>query len=251
MRLFLTLTCISSVFLLALLGIMWLIPTIGLQNMPPVIALIINAIFALLASFVLWLAGSLIFAVLCRRQVFFSNRIRGISIKVFLPFMIFLGRFIGVSKAQVRASFIRLNNELTLNAQYRFLPEKILMLMPHCLQNSLCKFRLTYDVNNCKRCGKCSIAGLLNLSDKYGVRLVIATGGTIARKIIKECKPKLIIAVACERDLASGIQDAFPIPVFGVLNSRPFGPCIDTTVSLLQVELALKQFVIQNTQEKE
>lgn len=122
--------------------------------------------------------------------------------------------------------------------------------MPHCLQNSLCTFRLTYNVNNCKRCGKCCIAGLLNLSDKYSVRLVIATGGTIARKIIKDCKPELIIAVACERDLTSGIQDAFPIPVFGILNERPFGPCIDTTVSPIQVELALKRFIIKNSQEK-
>ena len=123
---------------------------------------------------------------------------RGISIKLFLPFMIFSGRFAGFSREQVRSSFIRVNNELTLNANHCHAPEKILMLMPHCLQNSRCRYRLTYDVNNCKRCGKCSIAGLLALCDKYQVRLVIATGGTIARKIIKESRPKMIIAVACE-----------------------------------------------------
>ena len=46
--------------------------------------------------------------------------------------------------------------------------------MPHCLQNSRCKFRLTYDVDNCKRCGDCDLAGLLHLRDKYGVSLTVA-----------------------------------------------------------------------------
>ena len=250
-RLFLTLIIISSFFLITILGVLWLIATIGLQNMPPIISWTIGFIFCLFTCFIFWLAASLILSIIFPQSIFFSKRIHGLSIKLFLPFMIFWGRFIGFSKSQIRSSFIQVNNKLTLNARYRFLPEKILLLMPHCLQNSLCTFRLTYDVNNCKRCGKCCIAGLLKLSEQYGVKLVIATGGTIARKIISECKPELIIAVACERDLTSGIQDAFPIPVLGILNERPLGPCIDTTVSLMQVEMALQQFTIKNSQKKE
>ena len=46
----------------------------------------------------------------------------------------------------------------------------------------------------------------------------------MARQMVKEIRPKAIIAVACERDLTSGIQDVFPLPVIGVLNERPFGP---------------------------
>ncbi len=69
---------------------------------------------------------------------------------------------------------------------------------------------------HCKRCGKCPIKGLVELSEKYGVGLAVATGGTLARRIIVERRPRLIIAVACERDLSSGIQDSYPLPVFGV-----------------------------------
>ena len=43
------------------------------------------------------------------------------------------------------------------------------------------------------------------------------------------------MAVACERDLTSGIQDSYPIPVIGVLNERPFGPCRNTRVDLAAV----------------
>ena len=64
----------------------------------------------------------------------------------------------------------------------------------------------------------------------------VATGGTLARRIVVEKKPNIIIGVACERDLTSGIQDSYPIPVFGILNRRPNGPCYDTDVDLELVE---------------
>ncbi len=250
-RLFLTLIAATSFALVVLLVLLWAVPVIGLSNMPQAITWLNAVFFFSLICAILWLAMSLILAVVLKKPVLFSNRIRGISIKLFLPLMIFSGRFAGFSKEKVRSSFIRVNNELTLNENRRHPPEKILMLMPHCLQNSRCNYRLTYDINNCKRCGKCSIAGLLDLCDKYQVRLVIATGGTIARKIIKEIRPKMIIAVACERDLASGIQDAYPVPVFGILNQRPFGPCIDTTLSLPQVQWALRRFLQPDCNDEE
>jgi hypothetical protein len=72
--------------------------------------------------------------------------------------------------------------------------------------------------------------------------MAVATGGTIARRIVKEQRPRLIIAVACERDLASGIQDAYPLSVYGILNERPNGPCMDTTLCLRHMEEALRRF---------
>ena len=115
--------------------------------------------------------------------------------------------------------------------------------MPHCLQNSRCAKRLTYNINNCARCGLCPITGLLSLADHYGVHLAIATGGTIARRIVVQKRPKIILAVACERDLASGIQDTYPLPVYGVLNERPNGPCLDTLVPLERLERAIIRFM--------
>ena len=46
-----------------------------------------------------------------------------------------------------------------------------------------------------------------------------------------------------EDRLASGIQDTHPLPVYGILNSRPFGPCLDTDVALDQVEWAINEFL--------
>ena len=58
-----------------------------------------------------------------------------------------------------------------------------------------------------------------------------------------QTRPRMIIAVACERDLTSGIQDSYPLPVFGILNQRPCGPCLDTLVSLAAVEGAVRLFL--------
>lgn len=84
---------------------------------------------------------------------------------------------------------------------------------------------------------------ILNLRDRLGVHVAIATGGTIARRIVVQIKPKMIIAVACERDLASGIQDTHPLPVFGVINERPHGPCLDTCVSMDRLTKAVQHFI--------
>jgi hypothetical protein len=49
--------------------------------------------------------------------------------------------------------------------------------------------------------------------------------------------------VACERDLTSGIRDTHPLPVHGILNDRPEGPCLNTVVRLDLIEQALQHFV--------
>jgi len=139
---------------------------------------------------------------------------------------------------------VAINNQLVMAEAKKVQPEQMLILLPHCLQNHDCAVRITGNVHNCKSCGKCKIKDLAALSEKYHVHVAVATGGTLARKIVVEKRPKIIIAVACERDLTSGIQDAYPIPVFGVFNRRPFGPCYDTDVDMNLVEKGLKTFLI-------
>ncbi len=246
-RLFIGLIISASFLVCIILAGLWYVPFIGLQQIHPYAPHGLGVIFGLAILLILWSSFGLIFNILLGRPVLFSRRLRGLSIKLFLPLMTLLGRMIGISKERIRNSFIKVNNELVVSENRRYPPERILLLMPHCIQNSHCDMRLTYSINNCKRCGKCPLKNLLDLSDAYGVHLAIATGGTIARRIVVQTRPKIIIAVACERDLASGIQDAYPIPVFGVLNERPHGPCLDTTVDVSTIESVLHSFLAAPT----
>ena len=242
-RLFIGLITGSCFTVCLLLFTLWLIPYVGLENIHPSASWILGFIVLALVGSVSVAYWSLFFSIVTKQSLPGSRRSRGLAIKFFMPLMVLLGKALGIKKESVMLSFISVNNEMVQMEAGRYKPEEVLLLMPHCLQNSKCDHRLTYDINNCSRCGKCPIAGLLELHDKYGVNLAVATGGTIARRIVVQMRPRMIIAVACYRDLATGIQDTYPLPVYGVLNERPHGPCLDTTVAPFLLEEALQRFL--------
>ena len=132
------------------------------------------------------------------------------------------------------------NNALVKQHHVKVPSDRLLILTPHCLQLDTCPRKITRNIENCRQCGGCCVGGLLGLCHKYHMHFVVATGGTLARQMVAKARPKAIIAVACERDLTSGIQDVFPIPVIAIFNERPFGPCFNTRVNLDKVEEAIK-----------
>jgi hypothetical protein len=242
-RLFIGLTCGISALLCLVLVLGWGVPYIGFENIHPYVPYITGCFLILTIAVVGWTALSLVVQITTGKKLWGADKARGLSIKLFLPLMELCGRLIGIKQVETRRSFIQVNNELVYSTSEKYLPEKILILLPHCIQWSGCNLRVSTRLERCKRCGHCNIGPLLDLTEKYSVSMAVATGGTIARRIVVEKRPKLIIAVACERDLASGIQDTYPLPVYGILNERPNGPCVDTLVALPMVENALRRFI--------
>ncbi len=167
-----------------------------------------------------------------------SDFLRGFALKVLYPALMLVGAFMKDRKECFQAFVIRLNNRLVLRG--RGGAKRILLLMPHCLQIDECKIRLTHNIRNCQGCGKCEIKDLISIAEKNGLDLRIATGGNLARRIVNDVRPDAIVAVACERDLSSGIADTYPLPVLGIPNERPFGPCVNTRVDLGKVEEAIE-----------
>ncbi|MDR2051580.1 MAG: DUF116 domain-containing protein [Deltaproteobacteria bacterium] len=242
-RLFVGLICGASMLICLALIFGWGIPYIGFGNIHPALPYITGSLLALSVLVLSWGAFALVLHILTGWSVFGADRSRGLAVKLFLPVSEVLGRLLGISPQDVRRSFIQVNNEMVLKQRRSYAPEKILVLLPHCIQNGLCPIRVSMDLKSCKRCGRCDIGQLLNLVERYGARIAIATGGTIARRIVVDARPEMILAVACERDLSSGIQDSYPLPVYGIPNERPCGPCRDTRVSLPLVEESLKRFI--------
>lgn len=232
----LVLTCLILSFFVFLL---WYVPLVGLKNIHPSLPLLYSLFLAILV-FLMFSGGLLlVFTILRGKDILFTQRLRGIVAKVLFPFMILMGRVAGVSKEKVQQSFIELNNHLVRSNHQRARPNRLLLLLPHCIQDFDCQIRITGNIKNCEGCGKCEIEDLIELADQYQVKIAVATGGTLARRIIVENRPEAIVAVACELDLTSGIQDAYPIPVIGILNERPFGPCINTKADIRKVKTAL------------
>ncbi len=167
---------------------------------------------------------------------------KSFTVTLLFPIAITLSQIMRINRNKLRASFIKVNNALTIAQRKRIKGDRILILLPHCLQIDKCNRKITNDIHNCEQCGRCPVGSLLDLEEKYKLSFEIVNGGTLARRKILSFRPTGIVAVACERDLTLGIQDAYPIPVYGVINDRPNGPCFNTCVDMGIVEEAIKFF---------
>lgn len=171
--------------------------------------------------------------------------LRGLFLKLGYPLMLIFGWLFRIKKDKLQKFLIDINNSLVRNSNSK--PSKrILLLLPHCLQQSECNIRITYNVYNCEGCGRCEIKDFTEMAKDLGLELFVATGGTIARRIVVDTRPEAIVAVACERDLSSGIIDTYPLPILGIINERPFGPCLNTRVDIEKVKEALGFFAGDN-----
>lgn len=163
--------------------------------------------------------------------------------KVLLPFIMLVMGLLKKDRDAVRKLYIDINNILVQSGSNKYKAEDILILLPHCLQSSSCVHRVTNNIVNCKRCGKCCIGDILQAADSENIKVRVVTGGTAARNVVKADKPKIILSVACERDLMSGIEDIIRIPVMGVINQRPNGPCNNTMIDLNVFRHSLKSII--------
>jgi hypothetical protein len=168
-----------------------------------------------------------------------------LGLKLVMPFALLVTDLFKRDKDMIRSLFIDINNLFVQSGGLRKEPDKILLLLPHCLQNSECACKVTGTIGNCKKCGRCCVGDILKLVEETGVKAVIVTGGTAARNSIAREKPEMVLSVACERDLAIGISDVSSIPVLGVLNSRPNGPCVNTTVDVEQLREKLDGILLK------
>jgi len=173
----------------------------------------------------------------------FLNSAANMAVNLLFPVALQMGRLLGISEDKIKGSFIEVNNHLITLQNVRADAREILVLAPHCLQYNGCPFKVTRNIENCRQCGNCRIGDFLKIRNEFNVHVAVVTGGTMARKYIRELRPKAVIAIACERDLTSGILDSYPLPVYGILNDRPCGPCQDTQVKTDLVNSAILNFI--------
>jgi len=102
---------------------------------------------------------------------------------------------------------------------------ELLVLIPRCLS-------------------KDALDGILDVAGRYDVPVFVATRGQLARRAIRERRPRAVVAVACERDMVSGLHDvAAKVPVLGLTMRLPSGPCKDASVDVAKFEGWVKSFV--------
>ena len=135
------------------------------------------------------------------------------------------------------------NNSLVLQSVAGKRRNHALLLVPFCIQHRSCPHHVVWNVANCANCGRCAMGGLREVAREHGMAMRVAIRSIFAPKFVREVKPDLVLAVACEHELLSGLLRVYPVACYGVLNARPEGPCRNTRVDVRSVEAAVKHLV--------
>lgn len=212
----------------------------------PGLSLSESVIFILLLALILFLIGGWVLTLVSTHLRIRSRWLQKLSKWMLHNVYYHLAKTLGYitfsGKSSLIESFLNFNNETVLTDQRDVRNSNILVLLPHCLQKADCPIRITSDIVNCEECGGCDIAQIKRMITDQQVFAAVATGGSLARKLITDRRPDVIVAVACHRDLVDGVRDAWMFPTYAVLNERPNGPCFETRVSLASIEFAIKRF---------
>jgi len=184
--------------------------------------------FTLIFLMLLFVEG---ISILRFRKSIFPYRWREKFILYLVPKTIWLGGKFGISRDRVGNSFIKAHNFITKNFVTNLNTDRLLILLPRCLKRE-------------------TRTQIMNRIDGSCFKVITAGGGEQAREAIRQYQPTFILALACERDLMSGIKDvAENIPVLAIPNKRPEGPCKNTDVCLDELDETLK-FITEGKKKK-
>jgi len=125
----------------------------------------------------------------------------------------------------VEHAAIDIYNTLALRRGRKVGKGELLVLIPRCLS-------------------KAALDGVLGIAGRYDVPVFVATRGQLARRVIRERRPRAVVAVACERDMTTGLRDvAGKLPVLGLTMRLPQGPCRDAELDLGMMDRWVKGLV--------
>jgi len=126
----------------------------------------------------------------------------------------------------VENASVKVYNELASHRGRKVGTGELLVLIPRCLS-------------------KQTLDGVLGIAGQYDVPVFVATRGQLARRVIKERRPRAVVAVACERDMVSGLHDvAGKVPVLGLTMTLPSGPCKDAALDLAKLDEWVRSYVV-------
>ena len=224
-RLFIGLSALAFVFLATLAGFSWYLIQPRLAQLSSIVTIGLSIVMLTLAVlFAFWLILNFLSLVFGKNLLLRVFRFE-FSLTFLAPIVMRMGERFGVDTDRISNSFIKVSNSLTRIARAKQKAQRLLLMLPHCLQKN-------------------ARQALQELAHRYQIGVYVVPGGSVARRIIIEQRPDAVVAVACERDLLAGMLDLFThIPVLGIPNRRPQGPCKNTNVDLLEIENAIKFFL--------
>ena len=196
-----------------------------LANLHPSLPTLLWAGLAI-SSVALWLWWAVLFLSYASRRPLLPERLaeRGPFLRLMRLTSRVAGRF--GRRDWVENASVKVYNALALLRGRKVGKGEMLLLIPRCLSKE-------------------TLDGVLGIAGRYGVPVFVATRGQLARRVIRERRPRAVVAVACERDMVSGLHDvAGKVPVLGLTMTLPSGPCKDAGLNLVQLEEWVRAYVV-------
>lgn len=136
-----------------------------------------------------------------------------------------VGELFGVQRDWTDNAAVAVYNRLAWAREWRVRANELLILIPRCLSRA-------------------ALDGVMDIARRYDVATFVATRGAYARQAIRERRPRAVVAVACERDMVSGLHDvAGRLPVLGLTMQLPNGPCKDASLDLAKMEEFVRRYL--------
>jgi len=136
-----------------------------------------------------------------------------------------VGEMFGVQRDWTDNAGVAVYNRLAWAREWRVRANEMLILIPRCLSRS-------------------ALDGVMDIAKRYDVATFVATRGAYARQAIRERRPRAVVAVACERDMVSGLHDvAGRLPGLGLTMQLPNGPCKDASLDLARMEEFVRKYL--------
>jgi len=149
-----------------------------------------------------------------------------------MPFLALVGRLAGVSRDRLASSCVAITNALARLHIQNASVQRPLILLPRCLDGR-------------------TVRRVREIAEQHGCPVEVMATNRHTRAKVLEYRPTTVLAVACERDLVSGLYHfAHTMPILVLSNDRPEGPCLRTTMEIERFERLLCEILGEKPPEK-
>lgn len=140
---------------------------------------------------------------------------------------------VGVEENELLALYVETKNRSMTDSFASTDYSERVVFLPQCLRARDCPAELGKYGYECQQCGRCGISEIVQITKDLGYKgAFILPGGSLAKKILYEMKPKASLGVACSKELVLG---SFLCEKMGVIG-QGFGllkdGCINTVVDM-------------------
>jgi len=140
---------------------------------------------------------------------------------------------VGVEEKELFQLYVEAKNRSLLESFASTPYNQRIVLLPQCLRAKDCPAEIGNFGYECQQCGKCSVAKIMKLTKNLGYKgAFIMPGGSLAKKIMLELKPKASLGVACYKELVMGSYLCEKVGVIGQGVELIKDGCINTIVNM-------------------